>query len=98
MSGFVCPHCNTETEIFAKGGAELAANKMAIPFLGRIPINLAVREGGDDGKPVVATRPDLAEAQALIRVAQNVADRVSLANLFAVPRGQKPLVQLGKKA
>ncbi len=98
MSGFVCPHCKVETEIFAKGGAELAANKMAVPFLGRVPINLAVREGGDDGKPVVASHPELPEAQALVRIAQNVADRVSLANLFAVPRGQKPLVQLGKKA
>jgi len=98
MAGFICPHCNQETEIFAKGGAEQAATKMAVPFLGRIPINLAIREGGDDGKPVVAVRPDLPEAQALIRVAQNVADRVALANLFAAPRGQKPLVQLGKKA
>ena len=71
---------------------------MAVPFLGRVPINLAVREGGDDGKPLVATRPELPEAQALIKVAQNIADRVALANLLAVPRGQKPLVQLGKKA
>ena len=98
MAGFICPHCQHETEIFSKGGAELAANKMAVPFLGRIPINLAVREGGDDGKPLVATRPELPEAQALVRVAQNIADRVALANLLAAPRGQKPLVQLGKKA
>ena len=98
MAGFVCPHCQHETEIFSKGGAELAANKMSVPFLGRIPINLAVREGGDEGKPLVATRPELPEAQALVRVAQNIADRVALANLLAVPRGQKPLVQLGKKA
>jgi ATP-binding protein involved in chromosome partitioning len=97
MSGFVCPHCQTETDIFSKGGAEEAAKRMAVPFLGRVPINLAVREGGDDGKPVVAARPELAEAQALVRVSQNVADRVALANLTAVPRGQKPLVQLGKK-
>jgi ATP-binding protein involved in chromosome partitioning len=96
MSGFVCPHCKTETDIFARGGGEAAAKKMAVPFLGRVPINLAIRVGGDDGKPVVAEHPELPEAQALVRVAQNVADRVSLANLTAVPRGQKPLVQLGK--
>jgi ATP-binding protein involved in chromosome partitioning len=98
MSGFVCPHCHVETEIFSKGGAEQAAAKMAVPFLGRVPINLAVRTGGDDGRPVVADHPELAEAQALVRVSQNIADRVALANLTAVPRGQKPLVQLGKKA
>ncbi len=100
MSGFICPHCQHETDIFSKGGAELAAGKMAVPFLGRIPINLAVREGGDDGKPVVALRPELGESQALIKVAQNIADRVALANATAAPRGMqaKPLVQIGKKA
>ena len=97
MSGFVCPHCQHETDIFAKGGGEQAAAKMAVPFLGRVPINLAVRTGGDDGRPVIVDHPELPESQALIRVAQNVADRVALANLTAVPRGQKPLVQLGKK-
>jgi ATP-binding protein involved in chromosome partitioning len=97
MSGFVCPHCQKETDIFSRGGGEAAAAKMAVPFLGRVPINLAVRTGGDDGRPVVVDRPELPESQALVRVAQNVADKVALANLTAVPRGQKPLVQLGKK-
>jgi ATP-binding protein involved in chromosome partitioning len=98
MSGFICPHCGTETDIFSKGGAELAAEKLGVPFLGRVPINLAIRAGSDDGRPVVASDPGLAESQALTRIAQNIADRVALANLTAVPRGQKPLVQLGKKA
>jgi ATP-binding protein involved in chromosome partitioning len=99
MSGFVCPHCQVETEIFSKGGAEQAAVKLNVPFLGRVPINMAIRTGSDDGRPVVAADPGLPEAQALIKIAQNVADRVALANLTAVPRGGgKPLVQLGKKA
>ena len=97
MSGFVCPHCQHETEIFSKGGAEQAAEKLGTPFLGRVPINLAIRTGGDDGKPAVAGRPELPESQALIRIAQNVADRVAYANLRARPRTEKPLVQLGKK-
>jgi ATP-binding protein involved in chromosome partitioning len=98
MSGFICPHCQHETDIFSKGGAELAAAKLSVPFLGRVPINPAIREGSDDGRPVVAANPALPEAQALIRIAQNIADRVAVANLTAVPRGQKPLVQLGRKA
>jgi ATP-binding protein involved in chromosome partitioning len=98
MSGFVCPHCHHETDIFSKGGAEAAAQKMAVPFLGRVPINLAIRIGGDEGRPVVADHPELPEAQALVRIAQNVADRVAVANLAAVPRGHKPLVQLGKRS
>jgi len=97
MSGFICPHCRQETDIFSKGGAEAAAQKLAVPFLGRVPINLAVRTGGDEGRPVVADHPELAESQALVRIAQNVADRVAVANLQAVPRGHKPLIQLGKR-
>ena len=100
MSGFVCPNCHHETDIFSKGGAEQAAAKLSVAFLGRVPINTAIRAGSDDGRPVVAADPGLPEAQALIRIAQNIADRVALANLTAVPRGAgaKPLVQLGKKA
>ena len=98
MSGFVCPQCHNETDIFSKGGAEQAAGKLGVPFLGRVPINAAIRVGSDDGRPVVAADPGLPEAQALVRIAQNIADRVALANMTAVPRGQKPLVQLGRKA
>ena len=98
MSGFVCPNCHHETDIFSKGGAELAAGKLGVPFLGRVPINVAIRAGSDDGRPVVAADPGLPESQALIRIAQNVADRVAYANMRARPRGEKPLVQLGKKA
>jgi ATP-binding protein involved in chromosome partitioning len=98
MSGFVCPHCQHETDIFSRGGAEAAAAKLGVPFLGRVPINMAIRTGSDDGKPVVAADPGLPESQALVRIAQNIADRVAVANLSAIPRGQKSLVQLGKKA
>jgi ATP-binding protein involved in chromosome partitioning len=99
MSGFVCPHCKVQTDIFSRGGAEQAAEKLSVPFLGRVPINLAIREGGDDGKPLVAEHPELPEAQALIRIAQNVADRVAYANLRSRPRSDgKPLVQLGRKS
>jgi ATP-binding protein involved in chromosome partitioning len=97
MSGFICPHCRAETDIFSKGGAEAAAQKLAVPFLGRVPINLAVRIGGDEGRPVVADHPELSESQSLVRIAQNIADRVAISNLQAVPRGHKPLVQLGKR-
>ena len=99
MSGFVCPNCHHETDIFSKGGAEQAAAKLSVPFLGRVPINPAIRIGSDDGRPVVAADPGMPESQALTRIAQNIADRVALANLTAVPRGAgRGLVQLGKKS
>ncbi len=53
MSGFICPHCGKETPIFGKGGARFAAGEMGVPFLGGVPFEVAVREGGDSGTPIV---------------------------------------------
>jgi ATP-binding protein involved in chromosome partitioning len=77
MSSFVCPHCRAETPIFAHGGARAAAEKMGIRFLGEVPIDLAIREGGDKGVPIVAGAPDSPQAAAFVAVAQNVAGAVS---------------------
>jgi ATP-binding protein involved in chromosome partitioning len=77
MSAFVCPHCRTETAIFDKGGARAAAEKMGIRFLGEVPIDLAIREGGDTGVPIVAGKPESPQAEALLAVARNVAGAVS---------------------
>jgi ATP-binding protein involved in chromosome partitioning len=54
MSSFICPNCHHETPIFSKGTAQKASGQYNIPFLGRIPIELAIREGGDNGIPVAA--------------------------------------------
>jgi len=77
MSSFVCPHCRQETPIFAHGGARAAAEKMGIRFLGEIPIDLAIREGGDKGVPIVAGAPGSPQAEAFVAVAKNVAGAVS---------------------
>ncbi len=58
MSFFVCGHCGERTEIFSFAGGERAAQKFDIPFLGRIPLDPAIREGGDAGRPIVAAVPD----------------------------------------
>ena len=79
MSAFVCPHCRTATAIFDKGGARAAATKMGIKFLGEVPIDLAIREGGDKGVPVVAGHPDSPQAGAFLDVARNVGGAVSMA-------------------
>lgn len=49
MSGFVCPGCNKTFDIFGKGGAREYAAQEAIPFLGELPINISIRERGDEG-------------------------------------------------
>src|SRR5512142_2240100 len=85
MSSFVCPHCRAETPIFAHGGARQAAEKMGIRFLGEVPIDLAIREGGDKGVPVVAGVPDSPQAQAFVSVARNVAGAVSM-QIVKAPR------------
>lgn len=53
MSGFVCPHCGTVTDIFKSGGGERMAASMEVPFLGRIPIDPAIGASCDDGRPFV---------------------------------------------
>jgi ATP-binding protein involved in chromosome partitioning len=85
MSAFVCPHCRTETAIFDKGGARTAAEKMGIRFLGDVPIDLAIREGGDKGVPIVVGQPDSPQAAALLAVAKNVAGAVST-QILKAPR------------
>ncbi len=56
MSGFICPHCGKETAIFKSGGGEAMALDMGVPFLGRIPLDPGITEGGDAGRPF-AGRP-----------------------------------------
>ena len=78
MSTFVCPHCGDPTDLFGHGGAQAAAARFAVPFLGEIPLHLRIREGGDNGRPVVADVPESAEAEAFMHVARNLAAQVSV--------------------
>jgi ATP-binding protein involved in chromosome partitioning len=77
MSQFICPNCQHETPIFNHGGGHKAAEMFGVPFLGEIPLEIQVRIGGDEGKPVVLGRPESKEAQAFVRMAKNIAGRVS---------------------
>lgn len=74
MSSFHCPHCNMETPIFGHGGVHAAATRMGLPFLGEIPIDLATREGGDGGTPIMASHPQSPQAAAFRRMAQALRD------------------------
>jgi ATP-binding protein involved in chromosome partitioning len=78
MSNFVCPHCGKSTAIFDSGGGSKAAEKMGIPFLGEIPLDIAVREGGDAGRPIVSGRPGSPQARAFEDVARRVAGQISI--------------------
>lgn len=54
MAGYACPHCGELSDPFGKGGVEQAAERLELPFLGRIPLDLAIREGSDAGRPPAA--------------------------------------------
>lgn len=73
MSFFVCGHCGERTEIFSHGGGERAAEKLGIPFLGRVPIDPAIRAGGDTGNPIVIAKPDSPQAKAFREIADKLA-------------------------
>jgi ATP-binding protein involved in chromosome partitioning len=62
MSGYACPHCGENSDPFGSGGAEDAATAMGIPFLGRIPLDSALREASDSGTPPAASSGPQAEA------------------------------------
>ena len=58
MSFFACPKCGEETPIFSRHGAENTCSQMETQFLGAIPIEIDVRKGGDEGKPLMARNHD----------------------------------------
>jgi len=64
MSTFICPHCGERSDIFGHGGAKEEAAKLGVPFLGEVPLTMAVRETSDAGKPLVATDPSSPAAEA----------------------------------
>ena len=80
MSAFVCPHCGEATEIFGHGGGERFAEQHGIDFLGKVPLDVTVRQGGDAGIPAVAQREPGPAAVALEAIAGRVAARMSVRN------------------
>ncbi len=80
MSYFECPKCSTRTPIFNHGGGEITALKYEVPFLGEVPLYLGIREGGDNGKPIVLGESASPAGKAFAQIAANVAAQVSIAN------------------
>lgn len=80
MSTFICPHCQERTDIFSHGGGRDAAQKLDVPFLGDIPIDPAIREGGDHGMPLLVSNPSSPQAEIFRRIARTVAAKISSNN------------------
>ncbi|MEO5939458.1 MAG: Mrp/NBP35 family ATP-binding protein, partial [Candidatus Limnocylindrales bacterium] len=86
MTAFACPHCGELTEIFGRGGGERFCQEHAIDFLGGVPLDVTVRQGGDVGVPAVAQREPGPAARALTAVAGAVAARMSVRAAGADPQ------------
>ncbi len=85
MSYYLCPNCGHRDELFDHGGAKHAADELAVPFLGDIPLNVEIRINGDSGKPekLFTGTPDYVR-QALDRVVSNTAGQVSVKSQLQV--------------
>ncbi len=83
MSYHVCSHCGEREDIFGHGGARAASTQAAIPFLGEIPLHIAIRVNSDAGQPVALGDGESPGAQAFREVAESLAARVSVANAGA---------------
>lgn len=72
MSYFLCPHCGERSDIFSTGGGREVSEQLEVPFLSEIPLDPAIRRGGDKGAPVVVADPESAQAQLFHQLADNV--------------------------
>ncbi len=73
MSHYVCPQCGHEEAAFKRGGGRETAERLAVPFLGEVPIDPRVVIGGDSGQPIVALHPDSPAALVFMAIAEKVA-------------------------
>ena len=72
MSGFVCPKCGAEVDIFGSGGGQKIAEELGVPFLERIPIDSKICEDSDRGTPFIIERAETPAAKAFMRVVDKV--------------------------
>jgi len=79
MSYFLCPHCGGRSDIFGYGGARQEAERLGVPFLGEVPLNMTIREKSDTGLPVVATEPEGEHARIYRTIAAKVRDALASA-------------------
>jgi len=86
MAGFRCPDCGGFHEIFGSGGGKALAQEHELPFLGGVPLDPAVRTGGDDGEPVVLEEGETADAFKLI--VENVANNAGVVRRRGVSEGR----------
>ncbi|MGK9170775.1 iron-sulfur cluster carrier protein ApbC [Inquilinus limosus] len=86
MSYFCCPNCGHRTDIFGHGGARAEAAKLGCDFLGEVPLDIAIRETSDSGRPIVVSAPDSPHAEAYRAIAARVWEKLRAGSGPAAPR------------
>jgi ATP-binding protein involved in chromosome partitioning len=76
MSYFVCPHCNHQTDIFSRGGAEKTAKQFGVSYLGEVQLDPDIRKASDSGRPTVLAGEGTASGKSLFDFARQVVVRV----------------------
>jgi len=76
MSYLICPHCNQRVDVFSTGGGERTAREMQVNFLGALPLDPAVRKGGDGGSPVALQNGNDSHGAVFRELAQRMIDRI----------------------
>jgi len=78
MSYFICTKCGERHEIFGHGGARAEAEKLGVPFLGEVPLDLELRRRSDSGEPLMATLPESPQALTYITIAKQISEALAL--------------------
>jgi len=81
MSGFICPHCNKEIELFGRGGGKKLAENYGVNFLGSIPVDIEARVLSDEGKPVVLEKKNSEIANAFKNISNTMLELSQEAHL-----------------
>jgi ATP-binding protein involved in chromosome partitioning len=76
MSYFVCPHCNHQTDIFSRGGAEKTAQQFGVSYLGEVQLDPEIRKASDSGRPTVLAGEATPSGRSLFDFARKVVARV----------------------
>jgi ATP-binding protein involved in chromosome partitioning len=74
MSGFVCPHCSKQTDIFKKGGGEKIAKDLEVPFLGKIPLDPEICQDSDKGNPFILEHPNSIASKVFMKIVKKIKD------------------------
>jgi ATP-binding protein involved in chromosome partitioning len=93
MSYHICSNCGHREEIFGHGGARKEAEKLGTPFLGEIPLHIAIRETSDAGTPIVVSQPDGEHAKAYRAIADKIWAKVEAGFKSARAEGPRIVIQ-----